>query len=127
MLLQHHNESQNKMDSLSSLWILHHRLQCIIRQVKCKIALLRRFKISNRKVRRSEQIGKICEKQRLEFDRTFKDLDNAKNKLEELENIYKKSIQSAIDKNSNKNPNFDKKMSKKKIIDFQKVILLLFI
>ena len=127
MLLQHHNESQNKMDSLSSLWILHHRLQCIIRQVKCKIALLRRFKISNRKVRRSEQISKICEKQRLEFDRTFKDLDNAKNKLEELENIYKKSIQSAIDKNSNKNPNFDKKMSKKKIIDLQKVILLLFI
>ena len=127
MLLQHHNESQNKMDSLSSLWILHHRLQCIIRQVKCKIALLRRFKISNRKVRRSEQIGKICEKQRLEFDRTFKDLDNAKNKLEELENMYKKSIESAIDKNSNKNPNFDKKMSKKKIIDFQKVILLLFI
>ena len=127
MLLQHHNESQNKMDSLSSLWILHHRLQCIIRQVKCKIALLRRFKISNRKVRRSEQIGKICEKQRLEFDRTFKDLDNAKNKLEELENIYKKSIENAIDKNSNKNPNFDKKMSKKKIIDFQKVILLLFI
>ena len=106
---------------------MHHRLQCIIRQVKCKIALLRRFKISNRKVRRSEQIGKICEKQRLEFDRTFKDLDNAKNKLEELENMYKKSIESAIDKNSNKNPNFDKKMSKKKIIDFQKVILLLFI